>query len=96
MGGKVSSEFFAYVDHETLISNRRFQMGTEYLLRREGSQSHLLYSSFQGERYHKQIHLCFSDPFWIANTRPASREVILKPTCIIVTLVGRICSPWLE
>jgi hypothetical protein len=39
MGGKVSSEFFDYVDHETLISNRRFQMGTEYLLRREGSQS---------------------------------------------------------
>jgi hypothetical protein len=38
MGGKVSSEFFDYVDHETLISNRRFQMGTEYLLRREGSQ----------------------------------------------------------
>jgi hypothetical protein len=86
MGGKVSSEFFAYVDHETLISNRRFQMGTEYLLRREGSQSHLLYSSFQGERYHKQIQLCLTDPFWIANTRPASREVILKPTCIIVTL----------
>ena len=34
----------------------------------------------------KQIPLCLSDPFWIVNIRPASREVILKPTCIIVTL----------
>ena len=48
IGGEVSSELFAYIDHETLISNSRFQMGAEYLLRREGPQSHLLYSSFQG------------------------------------------------
>ena len=27
-----------------------------------------------------------TDPFWIANTRPACQEFILKPTCIIVTL----------
>jgi hypothetical protein len=30
--------------------------------------------------------LCLTDPFWIGNIRAASREVILKPTCIIVTL----------
>ena len=27
-----------------------------------------------------------TDPIWIVNTRPASQEVILKPTYIIVTL----------
>ena len=34
----------------------------------------------------KQIVLPLTDPFWIANIRPASPEVILKPTCIIGTL----------
>ena len=30
--------------------------------------------------------LCLTDPFWIAKIRPACQEVVLKLTCIIVTL----------
>jgi hypothetical protein len=57
----------------------------EYLISRWMGTENLL----KGERQHKQILLCLSDPFWIANIRPASREVILKPTYIIliVTLI---------
>ena len=69
MGVDVSLELITYINHQTLISH---WMGTENLLRGEGLRSHLLYSSFQGERQQKQIYFCLTDPFLVVNTRPAS------------------------